>query len=623
MDVMTEPHAEESLPAVQSRFLQPLGLVALASILFGIKLFVIGAYGNATPYWDQWAGEAGRLYAPLLEGRLGWEQLVAPHCEHRSLTAWLLALGLLSGNGVWNPLLQMVVNAALHVGVVCLLVALLTRCVGRRHLPAILAFCLVLFSWPYGWENTLAGFQSCFYFLLLFSVGAIWLVSGALPFSARWWAGAGLAVLGFFSLASGVFAPAALAGVGAVQYLLGIRTSRLHVASVLVLGGLFVLGVALTPTVVAHAPLKAATLGQLFRSWNGVMGWPIKVTILGPVIRNAPALLFTAMMLRTRPPADDRRWFLLTLILWMCGQSLAIAYGRAVGPVASRYMDLFAIDVLTNFACLLGIVQHAAGSQRWAVPAAATWTLVVLGCLGSSVHKHCGTQLQQRLETARAQEVNTRNYVCTGDIRHLTDKPYLHVPYPLPDHLAAILDDPSVRTILPRNIGAPLQGSIITSGPDTACVVGGCGPDAPIVMARTWGTYGPAGAATTGTAAIEFPAAHRGYRVEIPVAGQSRAQGIMLEVEQDGKRWPLHAVGDGDQTWGVATAKVRGRPFTLHVTDGSPEAWVAVGSPVAVGRWDDRVDRLLSRGDVFVILGSVIAVALLTFVSLAPAETLL
>jgi hypothetical protein len=251
------------------------------------------------------------------------------------------------------------------------------------------------------------------------------------------------------------------------------------------------------------------------------------------------------------------------------------------------------------------------------------WTAVVLGCLGSSVHKQCGYELQQRLDTARAQESNTRNYVLTGDIQYLTDKPYLHIPFPDPAVLAAYLDDPSVRSILPRNIGAPLPGSIITGGSDAAGIVGGHGPDVPMPLAPTWGTFGTDGVAATGTVSIAFPAAHRGYRVEIPVAGQSRAEGIALEIEQDGKRWPLHAGGDGNEAWGVATAKVRGRPFTLHITDTSPDAWLAVGSPVAGGRWDDRVDRLLDRWDVFVIIGSVMGVALLTFVSLAPAESLL
>jgi hypothetical protein len=606
-----------------NRLVPLVGLASFAAILFGIKLLLISTYGNATPYWDQWDSEAHGLYMSLLDGRLGWEELVAAHNEHRILIPRLLAIGLLSANGLWNPLLQMVVNAGLHVGLACLLVSLLTRIVGRRFLPVILTFCLPLFGWPYGWENTLAGFQSCFYFLLLFSIGSIWLIVGAASLSARWWTGTVLATCGFFSLASGVFALAALAALGAVQYFVGVRTSRLHVASVLALGGLFVLGVALTPAIAHHASLKAATISQLLYSLDGVLGWPIRVTILGPVLRNAPAVIFATVMLRLRPPANDRRWFLLGLVILMVGQSLAIAHGRATGFVAPRYKDLFAIDVLTNFACLLILVHDVAGTRRWAAPAAAAWTAVVLGCLGSSVHKHCGHDLQQRLETAQSQECNTRNYVLTGDKKHFEDKPFLHVPHPRPDHLAAVLDNPLVRAILPRNIGEPLKGSILETGSEAAGTLGGYGPKTPTSMAPAWGTYGTAGAATTGTGCITFAAVHRGYAVEIPVAGNSRAEGIVLEVEQDGRRWPLRAVGESNETWGVATATVRGRPFTLHITDTNPNAWIAVGSPVAMGRWDNQVDRLLARWDVFVIVGSVMAVAVLTFVSLAPAKPVL
>jgi hypothetical protein len=328
-------------------------------------------------------------------------------------------------------------------------------------------------------------------------------------------------------------------------------------------------------------------------------------------------VLFAVMMLRTRPPAEDRRWFLLALILWMFGQSLAFAYGRASGSLPSRYQDHFAIDVLTNFACLLSIVQNGATGSRWTVAAAAAWAFVVLTFLGYEVHMHSRRVMHRRLEAARAQEVNTRNYVRTGDMRHLTDKPDRHIPYPKPTRLAVALDMPSIRAILPKNIGVPLKGEVTASMPNDACVAAGYGPNAPVPMTDTWGTYGSAGAATTGTAAITFSAAHRGYRVEIPVAGQSRAEGITLEMEQDGKRWPLHAVGDRDDGWGSVTTEVRGRPFTLHITDTSPVAWLAVGSPVAEGRWDGLVAKLLARWDVFVIMGSVLAVALLTFVSLA------
>jgi hypothetical protein len=41
-----------------------------AAILFGIKLWLIATYGNATPFWDQWDAEAANLYKPFLKARL-------------------------------------------------------------------------------------------------------------------------------------------------------------------------------------------------------------------------------------------------------------------------------------------------------------------------------------------------------------------------------------------------------------------------------------------------------------------------------------------------------------------------------------------------------------------------
>jgi len=590
-------------------------------MLYGCKLLVIHLYGNSTPYWDQWDSEAHLLYDPFLDGRLAWQQVLTPHCDHHIVFTKLLSLGLLSTNGIWNPLLQMVVNAGLHVGFICLLASLLTRVVGQRYLPAILGFCLFVFCLPYGWENTLAGFQSQFYFVLLFSLGAIWLVITASPFSTRWWKGVSLAVGAFLSFASGVFAPASLAGVGAIQYFTGTRTTKLHAVSVLALGALFVLGVVLTPTVAIHAPLKASTLAQYLHSWNSMMGWPINAPLIGPLFRYAPAALLAAMMLRRAPPANDPRWFLLTLVAWTFLQGSAIAYGRALGGVASRYMDLFAVDLLINFACLLAVVRDKANRHSWMAPAAATWPLVVLGCLGVGVYRHCPAHLQARHDTALAQEFNTRNYVLTGDMSHLTDKPFLHVPYPIPKRLAAALDDPTLREILPTNIGAPLQGSLLASDPHNACVVDGYSPELPSPKVRCWGTHDADGSATLATGAIAFPGVHRGYDIEIPVAGNLQAKGISLDVEQDGKRWRLTTVAHGNDPWQRATARVHGRPFTLHISDASTDAWIAVGSPVAVGRWDALVRQLLTRWAVFVILGSVLAISLVTFACLTPAAS--
>ncbi len=210
----TPPNTGRPLPAprrgpasVFDRYAMPcLAFAAFSATLLGAKLWLIGAYGNATPYWDQWDGEAAALYRPLLDGTLGWANLLAPHNEHRIFTMRLIELALLMLNGIWNPLLEMVVNAVIHTVALALGAALLARVVGRNYLPALLLFTLVLFAIPFAWENTLGGFHACHYLVFLFSVASLWLTITQPPLSAGWWAGAACAALAFLSLASGVCA---------------------------------------------------------------------------------------------------------------------------------------------------------------------------------------------------------------------------------------------------------------------------------------------------------------------------------------------------------------------------------------------------------------------------------
>src|SRR6476659_2217455 len=73
---------------------------SFASILFGVKIWLISYDGNATPFWDQWDAEANGVYRSYLNHTLTFRQMLAPHNEHRIFTTRLLALGLLKANHV-------------------------------------------------------------------------------------------------------------------------------------------------------------------------------------------------------------------------------------------------------------------------------------------------------------------------------------------------------------------------------------------------------------------------------------------------------------------------------------------------------------------------------------------
>lgn len=595
---------QQRQPIIQNFWSSLLILNAFALILFGIKLWLISSYGNATPYWDQWDAEAVNLYKPFLDGTLEWADLFGLHNEHRIVSTRILTLSLLNINGIWNPMLQMVVNAILHIVTLVFAITLLSRVIGRNHLPALLVFSFILFGIPYAWANTLVGFQSQFYFVLLFSIASMWLTVTQVPLSVRWWGGVYCAMFAFLSLASGIFALAAAAIIGMVFYVIGLRKTRKQLLAIVILAGLFIVGVVLTPSLVQHEFLKATSFSQFLGALIKVLGWPISSNFFSALIRNLPALVFVSVIFLKRPPANDRKWFLLALVVWMLGQTLSIAYGRAVGSLSSRYLDLFAVGILVNFVCLISIAQEYTGRQNgWKITGVSFWIFIVLISLLLHAGKDSLPELNFKRDSGLAQEINTRNYLATGNINHLKDKPYLHVPYPNSERLASILSSPTILAILPANIGSPLMPALIESKPRSAFVANGYFTLPPERIGMTLGSYNSQYDVTTGQATMQFDNNKRGTLLEIPVAGYPLSSGIKLEIEQNGKIIPVILKSNPKKLWGTAFVKIDTGTFSINLIDSSPTNWLAIGAPVVRGRYDAFINVLLSNYHLFILLG--------------------
>src|SRR6266581_4234769 len=331
-----------------------LPYVAFASIVLGMQLLVIHYFGNATPFWDQWDAEADYLYRPWIEGSLRWNDLFVPHNEHRIFMTRLSALLLFELNGrVWDPLLQMVMNAGWHVLALLVLVYFLKQSCPDSAKAFFFSFAGIVFSIPYGWENTLAGFQSQFYFLLLFSFVFLWCIvqyglSGRLRFLV---AIISCAVLSFFSLASGTLTIAAGIGVLGTQRMRGVQRNKTAIGLLLFLFTSFIVAVALTPTISEHAVLKAKSFVSYIPAVWKAMAWPVK-PVFG-IFMYMPMLVFMVWQLCNRTISRRMPWFVFAMCLWVIGQILSIGYGRAVGVLSSRYLDVFSIGLIVNFVCIL------------------------------------------------------------------------------------------------------------------------------------------------------------------------------------------------------------------------------------------------------------------------------
>jgi len=443
----------------------------LAGVL-GAKILLIARLGILTPYWDQWDAEAAGLYLPWLSGTLTPAHWFAFHNEHRIVLTRVSALALLWLNGTWDPIVQMLFNAAVHLAAVGLLVVLLGRLLDLARFLFFAAFALLFFAVPFGWDNTLGGFQVQFYYLILLSVLSLHLSCHAPAWTVRWGLGTLLAVIGYFAMASGaLILPAAIA-LASVQVAVGRRMGVRELAGIGLHAGI---ALVLLRDALSFSPHAGASLGaainsfMISASWPvAAASWPAPLRVIPAALINAPALILFMRLLRERARIDDRRWFALALAAWLALQLCALSYGRPGGTPESRYNDIFIVGIVLNAAAWLHLLRAQAPAQRRLILVASVWLFAAMLGAGQKAANNVVDGISARVRTGMIQTENVTNFVSTGDFAHLADKPQLHIPFPSAERLRELLSDPKLRAILPSLTDGPERGvktAILRQGP--------------------------------------------------------------------------------------------------------------------------------------------------------------
>ncbi|PTY07465.1 hypothetical protein DB347_09200 [Opitutaceae bacterium EW11] len=421
--------------------------------MLGARAWQVEHYVSAVPFWDQWNGEAMDLFRPYLRGTLGWGDFFRPHNEHRIVLTRLLSLGLFIANGrLWDPKLEMLVNSAGVAALAVALQTLLARSFPPKSQAWISAVQVCLWASPYGWENSLAGFQSQVYLMLALSVFAVWMLATTPVFGSRWWLGLAAAALACLSMGSGFLAASAVV---VVRTALLLRPSWISSAvdtsrktGLWTLGtcaAIAVLGAALVQPVAAHEVLKAENPYRFFKTLAHGLSWPLPRIPIAFLVFYLPAFgvcVRAARGVRPLSPVSVSAW---ALVAWTVLQALAIAYGRgAHGHMpTSRYQDLLAIGCAANGLLLLDNLEFASRRLLRA------WTaLFFVGIAWATVHEL--RHLPAHKVESEEQLARCSLYLATGDIDVFTQAPSPRaVPYPDPLKLARFLDDPTVRSFLP------------------------------------------------------------------------------------------------------------------------------------------------------------------------------
>ena len=441
-----------------------LPLLALFLVVLGARLWLVDRYGNPLPYWDQWDGEATQMLQPWLAGHLRPGDLAAAHAEHRVLLTRVLALILTAANGEWNARVEMVANAGLAAAVAAGLAWGLRRALFPRGQLLVPIGAAALFSLPYGWENTLGGFQSQFYFLLGNSLLALWGLGGRRAGSAGWWLGAAAALAACFSMGSGLLAAVAVAiWTGGRLVRARRRPEGGELATLAVCAAVLAVGRALqVPPVAGHAALRVTSTGDFLAALGRYLSWPRAETAGWEWTLTLVPLLWLAgrhVLRFSRPARVGAEDYLLLLATWVGLQVGAMAFVR--GGVAdmtppSRYGDILGLGALLAALAVGELVAAArppAGrSRRLAAAGAGLWAALLLVGLGDLTVDNFRRDLPERRARQAGGSGTVRRYL-TGDAdrRELLDAPRddAHLPYPRPEHLLALLDDPGLRGLLP------------------------------------------------------------------------------------------------------------------------------------------------------------------------------
>lgn len=441
-------------------------LAALFLLILGCKFWLIATYSSPLPLLDQWKGEGAEVLQPWMKGELRAGDLLAPFNEHRIVPTRILTLGLFAANGrQWDAQVAMTIGAGLHALCAVVLGLLLIERLDSPDRGPILAALSVVFGLTFDWQNTLWGFQSQFYFLILFTLGAFWGLAGAPSGSGRWWCGGISALFACLSMGSGGFAGLAVALWLSAKLLLHpeLRHQRGTWITVLLSAAFFALSLALyrPPQAESLAVLHATSVGSFVRAFLIHLSWPSNASPLFAILTYAPLALLLWCRWRNRSvesPHSSVDDLLFLLGLWVMLHAAALAWSRnhPMTPLISRYTDILALGALVNFCALLHL-RTRLPAFRWKdraiIAGTVVWVALFFVGLAPLLQRNFRLDLPSLQKIQQHQTAAVRQFLVTGQTDDLGGKRVFGIPPSEIPMLAELLRDPLIQNALPVGIG--------------------------------------------------------------------------------------------------------------------------------------------------------------------------
>jgi hypothetical protein len=560
-----------------------LWFAALFLVIIAAKLLLVRSYPVSVPFWDQWDGEALTLYIPWAEHAVTWRQMFTLHNEHRIFFSRLLALSVLLLNGQWDPHLQILVNSILHASIAVIVASLLWLAMGRRALPGIVLAIALAIAPPFALENTLGGFQSAFYFLLLFSILALWLMGTKRAGTAPWWLGLFCAVCTPFTVAGGILVLPPLACLIVLRAIAQPRSAtrdpraapadprstwRGLGVNVVALTIIAAVGYGALPPSGTLATLKAGTFFHFRVAFTRSLAFPFINYPRAVVFMWLPLAILGIAVLRRKLRTTAIEQVSIALAVWVVVQAAAMAYSRgAGGPApASRYLDLLAFGMVANMMVFLTALAPGASARQRAMIAGAL--VLWLGVTGIGIVRVTQDILESgaRVRAQWTQEhiKNVRQFVMTDDFDDfLKKRGPQDVPYHSATMLATWLEHPYIRQILPAVVRQPLS-----LGTPLA-------PSQPFLDTYAIGRFKAVGSFQSPPIACQ-----RFHHLQFEMFSSPSWSGLELALrEASGRETQIQMPWDRVAGWNSVTVPCPSGLFSIIANDGSETAWLAVRPP--------------------------------------------
>jgi hypothetical protein len=427
--------------------------LALSVFVFGCKLIQLKKYSVSLPFWDEWDSNGPQLLKPFYENSLSFDHFFSLHNEHRILIPRIFSLLLLGANEIWDPQLLMVANAFICSVTVALVYKFISHEQEYFHSVLLAISIGFIFAVPFSWTSLLVAFQSQFFLMIIFSILSFWMFSQHEPLSRKWNLGVFYALCAYLSLSSGLLGlPAVIGGIIIVVISSG-QSNKREISALVILVALFVLGYAIHINGSGQGDMGAKSLAEFFVSFGKSLAWPYTDRPILAILMFAPFICVLLVMVMRSGIDARKNMFLIILGIFILGQTLAIAYIRGAGgnSPANRYVELLIFGPLINFASLIHLSKIA---QKWKLRkyfywASSTWVLIALMGLGAQAQLVFSNGLVSWHSQNIIAKNNISNYVKTRDKKHLENKPGFQISYPAPDNLIKILDDETLRDVIP------------------------------------------------------------------------------------------------------------------------------------------------------------------------------